>query len=210
VIAYGIDIVSHEGVGRTAGLGFTAHTKPSSEFGGNTIHRRKYKPIVGDYIPFDPKFLLDKAKIIIMFGANHYAGDLPNNSHWLVWDKKAGVGHDDNTFSDVELMWTNIDKKSAKIYRHLWSGLLRAGPRDEELKERVHPTQKPVGLLSHIVMDYSNETDIVIDPYAGSGSIIIACEITKRICYAMELDPAYVDVMIERWENFTGNKAKLL
>jgi len=207
---YGIDIVSQEGVGRTAGLGFTAHTKPSSEFGGNTIHRRKYKSIVGDDIPFEPRYLLDKARIIIMFGANHFANKLPNNSHWLVWDKKADVGHDDNTFSDVEILWTNVKKKSAKIYRHLWSGLLRAGPRNEELKERVHPTQKPVGLLSHIVMDYSDENDIVLDPYAGSGSIIISCEITKRTCYAMELDSAYIDVIIQRWENFTGKKAKLL
>jgi len=143
-------------------------------------------------------------------GANHYAAELPTSSHWLVWDKKAGAGHDHNTFSDVELMWTNqFKRKSAKIYRHLWSGLLRAGKRDVELKDRVHPTQKPVGLLAQIINDYTNEGDLVLDPYMGSGSTMIACEQLNRSCYGIELDPAYVDVIIKRWENFTGKKAEL-
>jgi DNA modification methylase len=108
-------------------------------------------------------------------------------------------------------MWTNIFKrKSAKIYRHLWSGLLRAGDRKLELKDRVHPTQKPVGLLSEIIKDYTEKNHIVLDPYLGSGSTLIACEQTDRICYGMELDPAYIDVIIERWENYTGKKAKKL
>jgi DNA modification methylase len=215
---YGIDIVSklevdkQDGViDRSAKLGFTAHTQESSNFEGNIIHRRKYKQIIGDDKPFDPSFLLDKGIIIILFGANHYTDKLPVCSHWLVWDKKAEVGHDSNTFSDVELMWTNIFKrKSAKIYRHLWSGLLRAGDRKLELKDRVHPTQKPVGLLSEIIKDYTEKNHIVLDPYLGSGSTLIACEQTDRICYGMELDPAYIDVIIERWENYTGKKAKKL
>ncbi len=208
---YGIDIVSHEGVGRSAELGFTAHTKESSEWNGKTIKRRKYKQIEGDDIPFEPKFLLDKATTIILFGGNHFSDKLPVSSHWLVWDKKADVGHDNNTFSDVELMWTNVFKrKSAKIYRHLWSGLLRAGDRKTELKDRVHPTQKPVGLLSEIIKDYSKKNHTVLDCYLGSGSTLIACEQTNRVCFGMEIDPSYVDVCIERWQNYTGKKAKKL
>ena len=50
----------------------------------------------------------------------------------------------------------------------------------------------------------------ILDPFLGSGSTLIACEQTNRICYGMEIDPAYIDVIIERWENFTGQKAKLV
>ena len=92
----------------------------------------------------------------------------------------------------------------------MWSGLIREGDRKTELKERVHPTQKPVGLLAHIIKDYSQENHTVLDCYLGSGSTLIACEQTNRICYGMELDPAYVDVIVKRWENYTGKEANLL
>ena len=212
---YGISIVSKlaEGkqdgvIGRSAKMGFVAHTEEKSTFNG-IVHRRKYKQIVGDDKPFSPEFLLNLAKTVILFGANHYTDKLPVSSHWLVWDKKEGAGHDHNTFSDVELMWTNLtNRKSAKIYRHLWSGLLRAGDRKTELKDRIHPTQKPVKMLAEIIKDYSLEDEVVLDPYLGSGSTLIACEITKRVCYGVEIDPEYVDAIILRWENFTGKKAK--
>jgi DNA modification methylase len=72
----------------------------------------------------------------------------------------------------------------------------------------VHPTQKPVELIEKAIKNSSKMEDIVIDCFGGSGSTLIACEKTKRKCYMMELDPKYIDVIIQRWENFTGNKAK--
>lgn len=207
---YGISVVQNGGIGGD-GYGFTANSAPSSKLNGKLIHRRLYKKIEGDDVPFDPTFLLNLSKIQIIFGANHFTDKLPKNSHWLVWDKKQGEQekYTDN-FSDAELMWTNISKLvSVKTYRHVWNGMTRKGDRESELKERVHPTQKPVGLLSEIIKDYSEENHTVLDPYLGSGSTLIACEQTNRVCYGMELDPAYVDVIIQRWENFTGQKAKL-
>lgn len=202
---YGIDVVNVKGeTGGGGKLGFTG--------GGGIVKARKWKAIIGDNEEYDPQFLLQLSKTQIIFGANHFANKLPNNSKWIVWDKKTegkSGGHTD-TFSDVELAWTNIKGKSTKIYRFLWSGLIREGNRNEELKERVHPTQKPVGLLINIIKDYSKENDIILDPYLGSGSTLIACEQTNIICYGMELDPGYVDVIVKRWENFTGKKAKLL
>ena len=62
-------------------------------------------------------------------------------------------------------------------------------------------------MLAEIIKDYSKEDDVVLDTYLGSGSTLIACEITNRICYGMEIDPAYIDAIILRWENFTGQKA---
>lgn len=71
----------------------------------------------------------------------------------------------------------------------------------------LHPTMKPVELISQLIQDGTQSNMLVYDPFLGSGSTLIACEATKRRCYGMELDPHYVDVIIKRWENYTGKKA---
>lgn len=74
----------------------------------------------------------------------------------------------------------------------------------------LHPTMKPLELLRQLIQDGTEKEMIVYDPFLGSGSTLIACEQTNRVCYGMELDPHYVDVIIQRWENYTGKKSKKL
>jgi methylase of polypeptide subunit release factors len=74
---------------------------------------------------------------------------------------------------------------------------------------RVHPTVKPVALVVDAINDCSKQGDIVLDPFCGSGTIIIAAERTGRKARALEIDPAYVDVAIRRWEQLTGKSAML-
>jgi DNA modification methylase len=71
----------------------------------------------------------------------------------------------------------------------------------------LHPTVKPVALVADAIMDCSARGDIVLDPFVGSGTTIIAAERTGRTCYGMELDSAYVDTVVRRWQNFTGLEA---
>ncbi len=73
--------------------------------------------------------------------------------------------------------------------------------------KNIHPTQKPLFLPVEAIKNSSKENDIVLDLFGGSGSTLIACEQLNRKCYMMELDPKYCDVIIERWEKFTGKKA---
>lgn len=73
----------------------------------------------------------------------------------------------------------------------------------------VHPTQKPVELIEKAINNSSKGQDVVIDVFGGSGSTLIACEKTNRYCRMMELDPKYCDVIIKRWEEFTGKQAIL-
>ena len=73
-----------------------------------------------------------------------------------------------------------------------------------------HPTMKPVGLIVKLLRNSSKRGDVVLDPFGGSGSTLIACEEQKCTCYMMELDPKYCDVIIKRWESLTGDKAVLL
>ena len=80
---------------------------------------------------------------------------------------------------------------------------------DRPSKSKLHPTMKPVGLVEYLMKNSSKQEDIILDPFLGSGTTLIACEKQSRICYGVELDPKYCDVIIKRWENFTGKKAEL-
>jgi len=73
---------------------------------------------------------------------------------------------------------------------------------------RDHPTAKPVALVSRLVNNSSAFGDVVLDPFLGSGSTLIACEQLSRRCCGVEISPTYVDVAVSRWESFTGGRAK--
>ena len=73
-----------------------------------------------------------------------------------------------------------------------------------------HATPKPIALCCRAIKSSSRENESVLDVFGGSGSTLIACEQLNRTCYMMELDPKYCDVIIKRWEKFTGEKAVLL
>ena len=81
---------------------------------------------------------------------------------------------------------------------------------DRPTRSLHHPTMKPVGLVGTLIKNSTRPGDIVLDGFAGSGSTLIACEQTDRTCYAMEKDPAYVEVVLRRWEEHTGRKAQLI
>lgn len=78
---------------------------------------------------------------------------------------------------------------------------------EKPAKNDLHPTMKPIKLLSPLIVNSSHKGEIVLDLFGGSGSTLIACEQLGRICYTMEFDPKYCDVIIDRWENLTGQKA---
>jgi DNA modification methylase len=81
---------------------------------------------------------------------------------------------------------------------------------DKPLASKLHPTMKPVVLVENAILNSSEKNDIVFDVFGGSGSTLIACEKTGRICHMAELAPGYCDVIVKRWEDFTGKKAELL
>lgn len=132
----------------------------------------------------------------VWWGANYYTECLPSSECWIVWDKNNGAS--DQT--DCELAWANF------------RSVVRQFTMASEKTNRVHPTQKPCKLFSEIVnkFDKNNEFENVLDLFGGSGSTLVACEQMGKRSFTMELDPKYVDVIIERWEKFTGEKAVLL
>lgn len=81
---------------------------------------------------------------------------------------------------------------------------------DRPFRNELHPTMKPIELIEYPLKNSSDNNGIVLDLFGGSGSTLIACEKTNRKCFMMELDPHYVDVIVARWEKYTGKKAELI
>ena len=172
----------------------------------------KYDKVIGDNEDFRPELIKTffdnfQCKEIFLFGADYFAELLPkrNNGSWLVWDKRK-ESQADAIGSEFELIWSK-SKHKRRMLRHDWFGFL-SSQNAKDAQNRVHPTQKPVTLLSDIINQWGSDCKIVVDLYGGSGSTLIACEQLRRRCYMMELDPKYCDVIIKRWENLTGRKAE--
>jgi DNA modification methylase len=132
----------------------------------------------------------------VIWGGNYFADLLPATRGWLYWNK----GQDGLTMSDGELAWTTEDKP-------LRSKTVNRGA----LKGSVHPTQKPVEIINFSI-EYLKvpQKGYVLDLFGGSGTTLISCEKLDRKAFLMELDPKYCDVIVKRWEDFTGKKAELL
>jgi DNA modification methylase len=119
----------------------------------------------------------------------------------IVWDKVNPAQHLDKYYKQHELIWYYGDYGGHKTLRgDVWT-LKRQ-------KNTVHPTMKPVELIEMAINDQIDKR-YVLDCFGGSGSTMIACEKTGRVAYLMELDPKYCDVIVKRWEEFTGQKARL-
>ena len=140
----------------------------------------------------------------VWWGANYYCHALPRSNNWFIWDKRTEDKYK-NTNSDAEMAWVKSQWSSVRVFRHLWMGLVKGS---EHGQARVHPTQKPVA-LAEWSFDYFKSVKTVLDLFGGSGSTLIACEKTNRQCYMMEFEPHYCDVIVKRWENFTGKTAVL-
>ena len=108
--------------------------------------------------------------------------------------------------SCFETIWS-ANKHKRDIIRHKWAGIF--GTEKEPDRGRKHPTQKPVVLLSDLISRYSKKRDLILDPFLGSGTTLIAAEQLNRKVFGIEIEPRYVDVTIKRWENLTGKKAVL-
>lgn len=176
------------------------------------IRGNKYDKVIGDNDDFKPELITTffdnfaYCKEVFLFGADYFAEFLPckNDGSWLVWDKRK-ESQANAIGSEFELIWSKT-KHKRRMLRHDWFGF-SSSQNSKDAQHRVHPTQKPVSLLADILNQWGSDCNVIVDLYGGSGSTLIACEQLHRICYMMELDPKYCDVIIKRWEEFTGKKA---
>ena len=150
-------------------------------------------------------FIWTTWKVIDKWLDNTKSFGFPTNM--VVWHKGGGgIGDLKKTFStdyEMALVFNRGAELCGKRIGSVWSL-----QKDKAVKYK-HPTQKPVQLAVEAIDKTTKPKSIVLDLFLGSGSTLIACEKLDRICYGMELDPKYCDVIIKRWENFTGKKAEL-
>ncbi|MGL9846100.1 hypothetical protein IGJ91_001259 [Enterococcus sp. DIV0765f] len=163
---------------------------------------------------------------------NSVADDLKEGASFYVWYASSEVVNfvsslvDTNFLVKQELIWF---KNSLVLGRqdyhwqhepclygwkndgsHMWYGDRKQTTIlefDKPLANKEHPTMKPIPLFDYQIKNSSKKGDKILDIFGGSGTTMIACEQNKRCAYLMELDPRYVDVIIDRWEEFTGKKA---
>jgi len=136
------------------------------------------------------------------------ADNILNCSTTVIWNKDQftlGRGKYQNKYEPIWFGWVENGTRFSKDRKlvNVWDI-----PRPK--KSELHPTMKPVELVVKAVEDASMQTDIVLDLFGGSGTTCIACEKTGRKARLMELDPKYCDVIVKRWEDYTGKKAELL
>jgi len=151
--------------------------------GKKDFYRGNWDSKIPDFFP-----QLKRFNKIILWGANYYTDRLIPSNDWLCWHKK----NDGLSFSEFELAWSNVGKNCRHIQHH-WSG-----------EKKVHPTQKPYPVIEWAVKFLDKN---IVDLFGGSGTTLIACEKTNRNCMMMELDPKYVDVIVKRWQEYTGESA---
>tara|TARA_B100000519_G_C14225044_1_gene429540 strand:+ start:420 stop:1610 length:1191 start_codon:yes stop_codon:yes gene_type:complete len=175
----------------------------------------KYNKILGDNEDFTDLLISNifknfkYCKEIFIWGGDYFVDLLPNygkDGSWFVWNKRSSEAQQKGIGNCFELLWSKKKHKRI-VYDFEWFGFLSKDD-PKEARNRLHPSMKPTILLTKIIESYSEKNNLIADIYLGSGSTLIACEKTKRKCYGIELDPTYVDVIIQRWENFTGKKAK--
>jgi DNA modification methylase len=125
----------------------------------------------------------------------------------LIWKKPNAIPIGDSHRPDIEYLL--LFRKSA-IWNNGIKGVNYSRCLEYGREKGLHPTMKPVALLENEIYISSNTQSIVLDFFGGSGSTLIACEKTNRHARLIELDPKYCDVIVKRWEDFTGKKAQLL
>ncbi len=180
---------------------------------GNWVSKpRFYDKVVGDEKDFDPRFLMEYfsgCKEQFWWGADYYADKVPNRNDgaWFVWDKREGIEDVEFSTSAFELCWSK-QKHARQIVRKRWMGLM--GTETQDVRSRVHPTQKPLEVCCFFIEKYSKPGGLVVDLFLGSGTTVISCERLGRRCFGCEIEPRHADVCLARYEAETGQTAQLL
>ena len=197
--------------------GMYLDTNYDSMFAADERHRKtgqRFNGVTGDGDDFNPAFIstvfarFPSTSEIFLWGADYYADLITDriSGSWVVWDKRCSEEMDRVSGNTFELCWSK-QKHKRLIARIQWSG--HHGMQHDDTRMRVHPTQKPAALARWFFAQWGQHGDVVADLFLGSGSTLLACEQTNRACFGMELSEPYCDVIVKRWQDFTGRTATL-
>lgn len=185
--------------------GMNLDTEFDSMFKSDSSHVKtgnRFKRVQDDDKDYDPSPMLGFDCQKFIWGCDYFYDKLPKGGSFIAWDKR-NENLDAVPGNTAEFCWAYppVRRMTCRI---LWSG--HHGMQKDDSKMRVHPTQKPTALHEWFFERWGKDKINIADLYLGSGSTLIACEKTNRRCFGMEIDPQYCQVIIDRWEKFTGQK----
>jgi len=163
-----------------------------SGFNGWAGKGHKYAPIVGDSARFDPAPFLAIGKVHVFWGAQYFCHSLPERGGWLVFNKRGSGKPSAICFGDCELAWTDVGQ-AVRMYSQMWHGVARWST-----EGRLHPAQKPIGLMAWCIERFTEPGATVLDPFMGSGTTGVACVQTGRRFIGVEIDPTYYRIAERR------------
>ena len=138
----------------------------------------------------------------IVFGGNYYSDILPPTKSWVVWNKRRENTHND--FADCELAWCSCGQ--ARVFTYEYMGMIQGDMKNKD--ERFHPTQKPTQMWIMLLNHYTKEGDTILDPFAGSQSLRVACHKLKRNYIGFEIDEEYFKKGCE-WFNSVSSQLSI-
>jgi len=143
----------------------------------------------------------DLKNLCIWSKSNAGMGSLYRSKHELIFVFRNGTAAHIN---NIEL--GRFGRNRTNVWHY--AGVNSFVPKGSKRPIELHPTVKPILMVADAILDSTKRDDIVLDPFLGSGTTLLAAERTNRQCYGIELDPLYVDTAIGRWQQMTGRKAK--
>lgn len=166
---------------------------------GKLVSGKEWGKQEWDYSIPDPVYFKEMQRISknqVIFGGNYFAHLLPASPCWIVWDKQ-----NTGNFADFEMAWTSF-KTAARFFRYRWNGMLQGNIQNMKFNEkRVHPTQKPLPLMEWIIQKYTKKTDLIFDPFMGSGTTGCACSNLERDFIGVEKEKIFFDIATKRIED---------
>ncbi len=185
------------------GLGYdkSISKQGNKKYGNAAAAKKDYGQTNWDQKPpivyFDAIFAISNNCVI--WGAEHLSNMFDTSRGWIVWNKKT----DGNNFSDCELAYTTFNKSIIR-FDFTWNGMIQENMKNKE--KRYHPTQKPIELFSWCLEKYSKPNDIILDPFAGSGTTAIACLKMGRKYICVEKEQKYIDIINKRINQYHDGK----
>ena len=213
---YGVTFVGTKGTFYGNGKKFAKPGKPNTAemIVNDDIRGERITELFESALSKSQKHLSLKAALYIFFSVNRIFETLPaihrtdlTIRNFLVWDKgnvgfhALGAQYKPNY---EMFLYCHKTKNSPR-----WFGEQKEQTIWRHNSERLgfHPTMKPISLISQAINNSTQKNDLILDPFLGSGSTLIAAEQLDRTCYGLEISPEYCDVIVERWQNLTGEKA---
>jgi len=177
------------------GIGMDNNDNRGNTQRGNSLAKSKDYGIANwDSQPMSIEQQLDCVRVSknqVFFGGNYFK--LPPSSCWIVWDKDNGT----NDYADCELIWTSFRSAVRKV-KWKWHGMLQEPNHKKEA--RVHPTQKPLGVMKWILERYSKPDQLILDPFCGSGTTCLAAKMLGRRYIGIDISEDYVEIARKRLE----------